>query len=33
MENIKYKAFVVEEIDGKFISSIKTLQTDDLPAG
>jgi len=33
MENIKYKAFVVEEIDGEFISSIKTLQTDDLPAG
>lgn len=33
MENIQYKAFVVEEIDGKFKSSIKTVQTDDLPDG
>ena len=28
-----YKAFVVEESDGKFISSIKNLNTDNLPAG
>lgn len=33
MENIQYKAFVVEEIDGKFKPSIKSLQTDDLPEG
>ncbi|NDP19851.1 MAG: YhdH/YhfP family quinone oxidoreductase [Paludibacter sp.] len=33
MENIEYKAFVVEEIEGKFIPSIKNLQTDDLPVG
>ena len=33
MENIQYKAFVVEEIDGKFKSSIKSVQTDDLPDG
>lgn len=33
MENIQYKAFVVEEIDGKFIPSIKSLQTDDLQGG
>jgi len=28
-----YKAFVVEESDGKFVSSIKNLNTDNLPAG
>lgn len=28
-----YKAFVVEELDGKFVSSIKNLNTDNLPAG
>jgi len=33
MENIQYKAFVVEEIDGKFIQTVKTLNVDDLPAG
>lgn len=33
MENIKYKALVVDELDGKFISSIQTLDTENLPAG
>jgi putative YhdH/YhfP family quinone oxidoreductase len=33
MEEIKYKAFVVEEINGEFIQSIRTLSTEDLPAG
>ena len=33
MKNIQYKAFVVEEIDGKFIQNIQTLSTDNLPAG
>lgn len=33
MENIQYKAFVVEENDGKFKSSIKSVQTVDLPDG
>lgn len=33
MKNIQYKAFVVEEHDGKFIQSIQTLSTDDLPIG
>lgn len=33
MENIQYKAFVVEEIDGKFIQTVKTLNFADLPAG
>lgn len=28
-----YKAFVVEESDGKFVSSIKNLNTDNLPTG
>lgn len=30
---MQYKAFVVDETDGKFISSIKILNTDNLPAG
>ena len=33
MKNIHYKAFVVEEKDGKFIQTIQTLSTDNLPAG
>jgi len=33
MENIQYKAFVVDEIDGKFIQNVKTLNVADLPAG
>jgi putative YhdH/YhfP family quinone oxidoreductase len=33
MKNIKYKAFVVEEADGKFVQTIQTLSTDNLPAG
>jgi acrylyl-CoA reductase (NADPH) len=33
MENFEYKAYVVEEINGEFVSSIKTLNTDDLPLG
>ena len=33
MENIEYKAFVVNEHNGKFISTIQTLQTDNLPFG
>jgi putative YhdH/YhfP family quinone oxidoreductase len=33
MENIQYKAFVVEEQDSKFIRTIQTLSTDNLPAG
>lgn len=30
---MQYKAFVVEEIDDKFVSAIKSLNVDDLPAG
>ncbi len=33
MEGIKYKAFVVEELDGKFTQSIQTLSTANLPDG
>lgn len=33
MENIQYKAFVVEEQPGGFVQSIQTLSTDNLPAG
>ena len=33
MKNIQYKALVVEEINGKFIQSIKTCETNKLPAG
>lgn len=33
MENINYKALVVEELDGFFNSSVKSLNTDDLPKG
>ena len=33
MENINYKALVVEELDGGFNSSVKSLNTDDLPKG
>ena len=33
MKDIKYKAFVVEEADGKFVQTIQTLSTDNLPAG
>jgi acrylyl-CoA reductase (NADPH) len=33
MKNIEYKAFVVEENDGKFTQTIRTLSTDNLPAG
>jgi len=33
MKNIQYKAFVVEEHDGKFVQSIQTLSTNDLPIG
>lgn len=33
MKDIKYKAFVVEECDGKFVQTIQTLSTDNLPSG
>jgi putative YhdH/YhfP family quinone oxidoreductase len=33
MKNIQYKAFVVDEKDGKFIQTIQTLSTDNLPVG
>jgi len=33
MENIQYKALVIEEKNDKFIQSIQTLQTDNLPVG
>ncbi|MFZ4725255.1 MAG: YhdH/YhfP family quinone oxidoreductase [Paludibacter sp.] len=33
MKNIQYKALVVEEINGTFIQSIKTCDTDNLPDG
>ncbi|HET7733052.1 MAG TPA: YhdH/YhfP family quinone oxidoreductase [Paludibacter sp.] len=33
MQEIQYKAFVVNEIDGKFIQSIQMLSTANLPAG
>jgi len=33
MKNIQYKALVVEEINGKFIQSIKTCETNKLPSG
>jgi acrylyl-CoA reductase (NADPH) len=33
MKDIKYKAFVVEEYDGKFVQAIQTLSTDNLPVG
>jgi len=33
MKNIQYKSLVVEEQDGKFISSIQTLSTENLPQG
>jgi putative YhdH/YhfP family quinone oxidoreductase len=33
MENIQYKAFVVDEINGKFYQNIKIRSTDDLPQG
>jgi len=33
MENIQYKALVIDEIDGKFIQSIQKLDTDNLPIG
>lgn len=33
MQEIKYKAFVVEEINGEFVQSIQTLSTEELPAG
>lgn len=33
MENIQYKAFVVEEKHNKFIRTVQTLSTDNLPAG
>lgn len=33
MKNIHYKAFVINEKDGKFYQSIETLSTDNLPAG
>ena len=33
MKDIKYKAFVVEEADGKFVQTIQTLSTDNLPSG
>lgn len=33
MEGIRYKAFVVEELDGKFTQSIQTLSTANLPDG
>lgn len=31
MKNVDFKAYVVEELDGGFVSSIKTLKTTDLP--
>jgi putative YhdH/YhfP family quinone oxidoreductase len=33
MQEFKYKAFVVEEVDGSFVSDIQTLSTKDLPIG
>jgi putative YhdH/YhfP family quinone oxidoreductase len=33
MQNIQYKALVIDQIDGEFIQSIKTLETNDLPIG
>jgi len=33
MENFDYKSFVTQEIDGKFVSSIKILNINDLPQG
>ncbi|PLX20475.1 MAG: oxidoreductase, partial [Marinilabiliales bacterium] len=33
MENFEFKAFVIEEKDGKYIRSIKFRNIDDLPAG
>lgn len=33
MENKSYKALLVEEFDGKFVSSVKTFTTDQLPEG
>lgn len=33
MKNIEYKALVVEEINKKFVQTIQSLQTDNLPAG
>jgi acrylyl-CoA reductase (NADPH) len=33
MKNIQYKALVVEELNNKFIQSLQTLSTDNLPAG
>lgn len=33
MKNILYKAFVVEEKEGKFVQSIQTLSTENLPEG
>jgi putative YhdH/YhfP family quinone oxidoreductase len=33
MENIQYKAFVVDETDGKFYQNLKILSTDNLPEG
>ena len=33
MKDIQYKAFVVEECDGKFIQTVQTLSTGNLPVG
>ena len=33
MQEIQYKAFVVDEIDGNFVQSIQTQSTENLPAG
>jgi len=33
MKNIQYKAFVVEEKESDFVQTIRTLHTEDLPAG
>jgi len=33
MQNTLYKAFVVEELDGKFVREIQTLSTENLPIG
>jgi len=33
MKEIQYNAFVVDEIDGKFVQSIQTVSTENLPAG
>jgi acrylyl-CoA reductase (NADPH) len=33
MKNILYKAFVIDEKDGEFLQSIKTLSTENLPVG